>query len=116
VSSEFQARILMRTTGTFAEFETPRGRIELITANAVKGRLAALALKAEVIAAIIVIPEAQKAGRHNHAVDHGSGGQIKHGEKLGAFATVEHAFQRFGQAGENTAKKNAPTVRSTRLK
>jgi hypothetical protein len=115
VSSEFQARIFVGTAGAFAQLQPPRRRVELITPNAVESRLAALSFKTEVITAIIVIPERQEAGRHDHAVDHGAGGQIKHGKNLGGWSELGQVFRTVSRA-ENRGKKNAPTVKSTRLK
>jgi hypothetical protein len=50
--------------------------IKLIAADAVEGGLAALPLEAEVIATVIVIPQREEPGGHEHAVENGAGGEI----------------------------------------
>ena len=57
--------------------------VKLIAADAVEGGLAALALEAEVIATVIVIPQREEPGGHEHAVENGAGGEIEHAEESG---------------------------------
>jgi hypothetical protein len=55
----------------------------LITADAVKRRLPALAFESAVIAPIIVKPQAEKNCRHQQTVKNGGAGEIKHALELG---------------------------------
>jgi hypothetical protein len=64
-----QTGVLVSAFWATAKDRSRRGRIERITTDTVKTRLTSLQLKAPIIAAIIVEPEAEKSGGHAEAVD-----------------------------------------------
>jgi hypothetical protein len=82
--SKFKATVLVAAFPTRAEFGRRRRRIESVTADAVEGRLTAFPLKLSVVAPVIPEPDAAEYDCDNHAVDHGSGGQVEHGRKVEA--------------------------------
>jgi hypothetical protein len=101
----------------------------LITADAVKRRLSALAFESAVIAPIIVKPQAEKNCRHQQTVKNGGAGEIKHALELGRGAAGGARISMKLSSGANALFecrtdcilasplrkiKNAPTVTSAR--
>ena len=93
-ASEAKPCVLVPTFRTLAECGAGRGGVNGVAADAVKDRLAALALETSMVPAIVIKPQPEKYCADDDAINHRGGGKFEHSSTMAHRTTYAKRCQR----------------------